>query len=714
MMPSVVGYLDALVKHPGDWVDLHVSAFDPSHRYSAQLVRLLRGDSDPDGSGHREEPIECDVNGNHIGSVQQTACGSYGVVEGLPPLCGLHFEVSVYPTLPGDGVQCVLAIGAVRLVLDEQGAACLKVGEHAISTGVPLRSHHWHRLRASYDAEAGFAEVASIPAAGCHFDSPAEASGKVAGGIDAAGPLYFAAEATTDGPPISHFDGKLEAPRLSADGIGLAWDFARGIGSRTLHEVSGNGPDGVTVNAPKRAVTGSHWDGSVHDWRQRPDHYAAIHFHRDDLYDANWKVSHRFRLPEDLRSGYYAVRLDAAGVSFHVGFVASPAHGQSRALLAVLASTVTYLAYSNHRGRMKPGGYDNGLGRLPIIDTTDVLLAHHPEFGASTYDVHRDGSGVCHASCRRPLFNMRPTGRYWNFAMDLSLIEWLEQSGIAYDVITDHELHAAGTDLLAPYRAVLTGSHPEYFSLEMLRALEGFTGSGGRLLYVGGNGFYWRVTFDVAHPGMIELRRAEGGARSWKEAPGQYYHACGAYGGLWSRIGRPPNALVGVGFVSQGFDISCPYRRASASHAPRVAFLFDGVEDEILGDFGSWGRGAAGAEIDACLPNRGAPPHLLVVASSTGHSNNYFLTSEELGATVPEIDGTLNPDVRADMVFFETPGGGAVFSVGSIAFIGSLSFNEGYNPMSKLLHNAITRFVDPEPFGEVRAIPSLPVWYQSS
>ena len=153
----------------------------------------------------------------------------------------------------------------------------------------------------------------------------------------------------------------------------------------------------------------------------------------------------------------------------------------------------------------------------------------------------------------------------------------------------------------------------------------------------------WRVHASTrsVHPGHRSIweARPRSGARSWKEVPGRSHHACGAYGGLWSRIGRPPNALVGVGFVSQGFDVSCPYRRASASHAPRVAFLFDGVEDEIIGDFGSWGGGAAGAEIDACLSNRGAPPHLLVVASSTGHSNNYFLTSEELVATVPEIDG---------------------------------------------------------------------------
>lgn len=48
--------------------------------------------------------------------------------------------------------------------------------------------------------------------------------------------------------------------------------------------------------------------------------------------------------------------------------------------------------------------------------------------------------------------------------------------------------------------------------------------------------------------------------------------------------------------------------------------------------------------------------------------------------------------MRADMVYFETPGGGAVFSVGSITFLGSLWRNGFEGPVSKLLYNVVSRF----------------------
>jgi N,N-dimethylformamidase len=72
--------------------------------------------------------------------------------------------------------------------------------------------------------------------------------------------------------------------------------------------------------------------------------------------------------------------------------------------------------------------------------------------------------------------------------MDLCLIDWLDAQGVAYDVVSDHDLHEMGAALLAPYRLVMTGSHPEYFTLEMLQALEAHLGAGGRLMYMGGNG----------------------------------------------------------------------------------------------------------------------------------------------------------------------------------------------------------------------------------
>jgi len=45
------------------------------------------------------------------------------------------------------------------------------------------------------------------------------------------------------------------------------------------------------------------------------------------------------------------------------------------------------------------------------------------------------------------------------------------------------------------------------------------------------------------------------------------------------------------------------------------------------------------------------------------------------------------------MVHFETAKGGAVFSVGSITFCGSLPWNNFDNQISVLLRNVVTRFM---------------------
>jgi N,N-dimethylformamidase len=233
----------------------------------------------------------------------------------------------------------------------------------------------------------------------------------------------------------------------------------------------------------------------------------------------------------------------------------------------------------------------------------------------------------------------------------------------------------------------------------MLDALSAYLGRGGRLMYMGGNGFYWRVSYPDSHPGMIELRRAEDGTRAWVEATGEYYHSStGEYGGLWRRQGRAPNALAGVGFVAQGFDRSSYYRRTAASRDPRARFIFEGVEDEILGDFGLSGGGAAGLELDAFNPGLGSPPWALVVASSEEHSNAFQLVNEEMNVSFAGADGRFSSAVRADMVFFEHPGGGAVFSTGSISYVGSLSHQNYANNISRLTLNVLRRFIDPTPF----------------
>src|SRR5207247_5885203 len=180
------------------------------------------------------------------------------------------------------------------------------------------------------------------------------------------------------------------------------------------------------------------------------------------------------------------------------------------------------------------------------------------------------------------------------------LLAWPEALGHDYDVVTDEDLHAEGVSLIAPYKVVLTPSHPEYQSRATMDALAAYLDGGGRLMYLGGNGFYWRVAVHPDVPGAVEIRRGEGGIRAWAAEPGEYYMSFdGEYGGLWRRNGRPPQELVGVGFTAQGAFAGSYYRvRAEARREPRVAWMLTGIDDEKNGDFGLSAHGEGGFGLD--------------------------------------------------------------------------------------------------------------------
>ena len=719
-MPRVIGYADPLSVAPGEPIRFMVGTLDGPRRYRAEVVRLVCGDTGPGGPGLKTVRLPTSIEGEHDGTPQLIDAGSYAIVEhpeAFGALGRFTLQAFIQPTLvpvrPSPRRQVVMGTWAedrgsgFALMLDETGALAFLIGAAPVSTGTPLTARRWYHVAASVDLAAGTVTLRQTPLAdhAPSLEQPVAITTAIRAAPGPAGDFFIGAarKAVEDGRLRTtwHFNGKIDRPSLLAGEhpIGL-WDFAADVATDRVTDRSPNHLHGRTVNAPKRAVTGHNWDGSEMDWRRAPHQYGAIHFHDDDLYDAGWRPTLTMTVPTDARSGVYALRLEAdGGPEFWVVFYVRPPRGGSRARAAFLASTATYLCYSNYRMRMRPGPAELFIGALPIVDTTDLLLMHHPALGASTYDTHSDGSGVCHVSRLRPIVNVRPTGRLWNLFLDLCLLDWLEAHEQRYDVITDDDLHTEGLPLLDGYSVVLTGCHPEYVSREMMEALAAYLGRGGRLMYMGGNGFYWRVSYPRAHPGMIEMRRAEDGTRAWVESVGEYYHgSTGEYGGLWRRQGRAPNTLVGVGFVAQGFDRSSYYRRTAASRDPRARFIFDGVQDEVLGDFGvAWG-GAAGLELDAFNPALGSPPWALVVASSEDHSNAFQLVNEEINVSFAGADGRFSPAVRADMVFYEHPGGGAVFSTGSIAYVGSLA-HKGYdNNISRLTLNVLRRFLDPAPF----------------
>lgn len=323
------------------------------------------------------------------------------------------------------------------------------------------------------------------------------------------------------------------------------------------------------------------------------------------------------------------------------------------------------------------------------------------EFGLSTYDHHADGAGCCYSSWRRPIITLRLRYRLpamnfpWVLPADLSLLWWLDHAGYEVDLITDHDLHAEGLACLAPYKAVLNGTHPEYYSEEMLDATEAYLGPGGRVMYLGGNGYYWVTGTREDAPHCIEVRKLDSGSRAWQAEPGEGYLAStGQKSGLWRNRGRAPQKIVGLGFTAEGMDESQPFERMPDSFHKRVSWIFDGIGDEeLIGEFGLAGGGAGGIDSDRYELGLGTPPHTLLIAATANHSDNYPLVSEEITYAFPGRGGTQDAQVRGDMIYFTTPQNGAVFAAGSIAWSQALPCHNGQNNVARIMRNVLNAFL---------------------
>ena len=151
-----------------------------------------------------------------------------------------------------------------------------------------------------------------------------------------------------------------------------------------------------------------------------------------------------------------------------------------------------------------------------------------------------------------------------------------------------------------------------------------------------------------------------------------------------------------MGFAAQGFDGGTYYRLAAGALDERVAFIMEGVKDsDLIGDYGTQGGGAAGEEIDRYDEALGSPPHAVCIASSEHHRAGMLRVTEEIHMSQTDLQGA---KVRADMIFFETPSGGAVFSTGSISYAGSLAHNNFDNDIARITTNVLNRFLDETPF----------------
>ncbi|MGH7052968.1 MAG: N,N-dimethylformamidase beta subunit family domain-containing protein [Stellaceae bacterium] len=717
MAAPLIGYVDRFSARPGERIAVKVSC-QRDEPYHADLVQVIHGDANPDGPGIKIKEIAAGFTGRYPSRRQPVHPGSCGIVTvptpiELPDPCTI--VVRVQPWLLDGRPQTVLAIEAGLSLSVAAEGAILDAQGRRLQVSAPMLKRRWYELRVMASAGALRLRQTALQRSWGIADT---GEAEMPGAVGAPARIVFGARPTAGGQPGANphsafFNGRIEDPAVLGGALASAapidpsraeclawWDFSAEIPTDRIVDRGPCGLHGLLRNLPTRAVRGSRWTGEEMCWRHAPRHYAAIHFHEDDLYDCGWETDFAVDIPEEMPSGVYGVRLRCGDAEDIVPFYVLPQRGRAGAPVALLASTFTYQIYGNHRR----SALDDALRkRQADWGAYPWNSEDHPEYAGSAYNKHPDGSGVCYSSMRRPLLTMRPGcvtflddrgSGLRHFPADTHLVDWLTVKGIAFDVVTDHDLDREGEALLRPYRAVLTGSHPEYHTPNTLNALQDYLARGGRLAYLGGNGFYWRIANSAALPGVLEIRRAEGGIRTWAAESGEYFHALdGGYGGLWRRNGRPPQKLCGVGFSAQGrFEGSC-YRRMPAAEDPRAAWIFDGIADEIIGDFGLSGGGAAGFEMDRADFALGTPPNTLILARSEGHEQITAPVPEELLSHVATITGE-SPKalIRAEIVYFETTSGGAVFSTGSILFCGSLSHNDYDNNISRMLENVLRRF----------------------
>ena len=719
-MKTLMGYADKISLRGGETLAFKVSSTD-SKPYTATIVRVISGDTNPAGPGYKEKEVPgtsrpCE------GRPQIVMPGSCLVISDSPKLVGLtsfSLDVLIWPTTPHKPGQVIAGLwdevdrAGFILSLDGTAGVCLQLGNGTeppvlVRLSAAVLERRWYRLHAAYDAKTGMAELRQVPLAPVagvadRGEVRAECADAFRGAKRSG--LVFAAQKTKDGFS-GFYNGKLESPILrDSETIIGAWAFSIGIETDDVRDVSGNDLHGVTHQMPARAMTGHNWDGSETNWQHKPEQYGAIHFHDDDISDAGWETDFYWTAQHDLPSGLYAARLSGAEDEDYIPFVLRPAVDAVPAKLLFIVPTASYLAYANEHLALDAALAERVHDHVPVFGPNDLYLAEHRELGGSLYDRHSDGSGIFFSSRLRPVLNMRPkyqswlggTGSaLWQLNADTHLLAWLEHEGIAFDCVSDEDLDREGEAALRGYACVITGTHDEYWSTAMRDALDSFIARGGNLMHMGGNSLYWRVVYHPSGNGVVEVRRCEVG-NGWITAPGEAFHAFnGEYGGLWRRIGRPPQQVVGVGFASEGFDRCSYYRRLPDSFDPRVAFMFEGVEGEIIGDFGLIGGGAAGIELDRTDPALGTPTNTLILARSEAHTSNYVPAVEEL--LINYVGQAEISPACAEMVFFETPAGGAVFATGSIAWAGSLSFETYDNNVARLSSNVLKRFLDPTRF----------------
>lgn len=361
------------------------------------------------------------------------------------------------------------------------------------------------------------------------------------------------------------------------------------------------------------------------------------------------------------RSGLYYFRVQTiSGQTFSFPWIVAPAAPSAN--IAVLASNMTWNAYNNFGGRSNYLHAD-GLPPTPTVHARTehkrYLHADHQTWGGTMYppltfdrpepfcDIAFDEAWTDPVEGRQSC-HLAPA--------EWRLLAWLEQEGFDYDYYAENQLDD-GTLNLDAYQILVISVHPEYWTHRMYERVKSWVSQrGGKLVYLGGNGLNCEVELSQSGAEMI----CHNGTISSLWPTGMNGHES-----RYAMRHESEANLLGVVFTPAGAMTGTPYSVLDPEH---WAFAGTGLQTgEIFGTKSLHRRCPGGA---------------------SGHETDKHSESSPSGLHI--LARGLNPDDGgAEMVQYDTPTGGSVFSVGSINYVLSLPVDD---VISRITANVLKRF----------------------
>ncbi len=727
-LPGIHAYPHRHSVEAGESIQFHVSSTQP---YGLDIFKLGPAVDDPS-----KDRLVHSLGSSQAFS-QPIHPGSYVHVEnGLRTACpALTLECWIRPwdTQHRQGIltqhQGNDASGFALLLLPG-GAVGFQVGLHSHAVPVVRQTPAgivskgvWHHLVAVWDGHTQQIWVNGALAAQW------EHSGVFQPGT---APIRLGASASEEGHAQFFFDGDLAAPVLYSTALaaaevqhrrsllGLAenappgslgfWPFSEETGENAADR-SGQNRHGRIINLGTWMIGGPSFDATrvgrydtTYDPGKDPARGHAIRLASDDLYDCRWRPTHTWAVPADAAPGLYVARFRPASGGTEKGndlvFLVRRAKSSPKAPLLLLCSTSTWIAYNSAPfcAPIPPG----------TLVGTGGHRNSHPEAPAySCYRNHRAGQPAYQFGLRMPwpvagpAVHYSPPGTGYSHLMrgERFLQVWLEESGYAFDVASDLDLHQ-NPSLLQGYQAVLINGHSEYWSAEAYDTLDRYLTGGGNAAVFSGNTMFWRTSFSKDGT-VMECRKMDesiGGRQNHRI--GELYHSHDQKrGSLLRECGRPAWALIGLetlgwgGTKSEQFGI---YEVDEPGH-----FLFHTPEAVGLAKGDSFGHSAdrtsvraVGHEWDVRLSR--------LRAMTTAVPAGAMLPEEPAGITTLALgrhgSGTARDyftrpapskgNVLAEMIYWERPQGGRVFHTGAIGSGWALSADPKFQTLIRnVLHH---------------------------